>query len=57
MDIKHIGQRMIEFGFLNEEELNICLKIQSERGGLLGVIAVENSFLTEEELVKVLTER
>lgn len=52
---KHLGELLLERGIINEAQLNKALKIQSEKGGLIGQIFVMLGYATEEEIAQALT--
>ena len=51
-----IGQIMVKNGFISESDLEYALRVQKERGGLLGMICFELGYLTEQQLVQTLLE-
>ncbi|MFA5478976.1 MAG: ATPase, T2SS/T4P/T4SS family [Candidatus Muiribacteriota bacterium] len=51
---KKIGQILIELGFITEDNLVECLKIQEESQQLIGEILIEKGYLDEEQLAQAL---
>ena len=52
---KHLGELLIERGIISEPQLAKALKIQEEKGGLIGQIFVMLGFAKEEEIAQALT--
>ena len=52
---KQLGQLLLERGLINEGQLDKALKVQKERGGLIGQILVSLGFTKEEEIAQALT--
>jgi type IV pilus assembly protein PilB len=52
---KKLGELLCEKGILNEAQLEKALKIQAEKGGLIGQIIVMLGYAKEEEIAQVLT--
>src|SRR3989338_5757658 len=52
---KQLGELLLEKGIINNAQLEKALKVQKERGGLIGQILVMLGFAKEEEIAKVLT--
>src|SRR3989338_3227673 len=52
---KQLGELLIERGIINESQLAKALKIQTEKGGLIGQILVMLGFAKEEEIAQALT--
>ncbi len=52
---KQLGDLLIERGVLKKEELENAVKIQKEKGGLLGTILVGLGYATEEEIAQAVT--
>ncbi len=52
---KQLGEILLERGIINETQLDKALKIQREKGGLIGQILVMLGFAKEEEIAQVLT--
>ncbi|EHL07746.1 glycosyltransferase, group 2 family protein [Desulfitobacterium hafniense DP7] len=50
-----IGENLLKQGYITEEQLNAVLKIQQEKGGMLGNILVESGFLSPQELTEYIT--
>ncbi len=46
---------MIERGIINQQQLEIALSFQKEKGGLIGEILVEMGFTKEEDICHALT--
>ncbi|TEB09588.1 GspE/PulE family protein [Pelotomaculum propionicicum] len=51
---KMLGVRLIEKGLISHEQLGEALRVQSQRGGLLGHVLVSLGMISEEELTRVL---
>ncbi len=52
---KQLGELLLERGVINEEQLNKALKVQKERGGLIGQVLVMLGYAKEEEIAQALT--
>lgn len=52
---KQLGELLIERGLITQSQLEKALKIQSEKGGLIGQILVMLGFAKEEEIAQALT--
>ncbi|NLI11369.1 MAG: Flp pilus assembly complex ATPase component TadA [Peptococcaceae bacterium] len=51
---KMLGVRLIEKGLISHEQLGEALRVQSQRGGLLGHVLVSLGMISEEDLTRVL---
>ncbi len=51
---KMLGVRLLKKGLINNEQLGEALRVQSQRGGLLGHILVSLGMISEEDLTRVL---
>ena len=52
---KQLGELLIEKGIINQAQLDKALKIQKDKGGLIGQIFVMLGYVKEEEIAQVLT--
>lgn len=52
---KLLGELLVEKGIINKAQLDKALKIQKEKGGLIGQIFVMLGYVKEEEIAQVLT--
>jgi len=52
---KQLGELLLERGIINDSQLEKALKIQREKGGLIGQIFVMLGFAKEEEIAQALT--
>ncbi len=52
---KQLGQLLIDCKLLNAEQLDEALKIQKEKGGLIGRVLVGLGYVTEEAIARALT--
>lgn len=52
---KQLGELLLEKGIINDAQLEKALKIQKEKGGLIGQILVMLGYAKEEEIAQVLT--
>ena len=52
-----IGEILVGAGVLKEEQLTEALRSQSQLGGTLGENLIRMAFLTEDELLKALSEQ
>ena len=52
---KQLGELLLEKGIINQEQLEKALKLQRERGGLIGQILVMLGYAKEEEIAQALT--
>lgn len=52
---KQLGELLLERGVISEEQLNKALKIQKDKGGLIGYILASLGYAKEEEIAQALT--
>ncbi|MBI5124126.1 MAG: hypothetical protein HZA72_01750 [Candidatus Omnitrophica bacterium] len=52
---KLLGELLLEKGVINEAQLEKALKVQKEKGGLIGQIIVMLGYAKEEEIAQALT--
>lgn len=52
---KQLGELLLERGIINQAQLEKALKVQKERGGLIGQVLVLLGFAKEEEIAQALT--
>lgn len=52
--LRFIGEILIERGLISLEQLDKALKVQKEKGGLLGEILSEMNILSEDDIVQAL---
>ncbi len=52
---KKIGERLIEAGLITEEQLKTALDEQKKTGELIGAILFSNGFISQQDLLKVLS--
>ena len=52
---KQLGELLLDRGIINDSQLEKALKLQKERGGLIGQILVALGFTSEEEIAQALT--
>lgn len=52
---KQLGELLIEWGIINQHQLDKALAFQKERGGLIGEILIELGFAKEEDIAQALT--
>lgn len=52
---KQLGELLVERGIINEAQLEKSLKIQKDKGGLIGQILVMLGYAKEEEIAQALT--
>jgi len=52
---KQLGELLVECGIINRGQLEKALKIQSEKGGLIGKILVSLGYVKEVEIAQALT--
>lgn len=52
---KKLGELLLERGIISSAQLETALKIQAEKGGLIGQIIVTMGFAKEEEIAQALT--
>jgi type IV pilus assembly protein PilB len=52
---KQLGDLLIERHILKKEQLDKAIKIQKEKGGLLGTILVSLGYATEEQIAQAIT--
>ncbi|MFA6141780.1 MAG: hypothetical protein WC738_00600 [Candidatus Omnitrophota bacterium] len=52
---KQLGELLVERGIINESQLEKALRIQKDKGGLIGQILVMLGFAKEEEIAQALT--
>jgi type IV pilus assembly protein PilB len=54
LNTKRLGQILLKEGIINDEDLTTALRIQTEKGGLLGEILIELGFITTRDIERVL---
>ena len=52
---KQLGELLLEKGIIDQSQLDKAVKIQKEKGGLIGQIFVMLGYVKEEEIAQVLT--
>ncbi len=52
---KQLGELLVERGIIGEAQLEKALKVQKDKGGLIGQILVSMGFAKEEEIAQALT--
>jgi type IV pilus assembly protein PilB len=52
---KQLGELLLGRGIINQGQLDQALKIQRDRGGLIGAILIESGFAGEEDIAQSLT--
>ena len=52
---KQLGELLLERGVINQAQLEKALKVQQEKGGLIGQVFVALGFAKEEEIAQALT--
>lgn len=52
---KQLGELLVERGIINQDQLERALRVQKEKGGLIGQILVVLGFAKEEEIAQALT--
>lgn len=52
---KQLGELLIEVGAINQRQLDEALRMQKEKGGLIGEVLVGLGFIEEEDIAKALT--
>ncbi|MCX5665648.1 MAG: hypothetical protein NT036_01170 [Candidatus Omnitrophica bacterium] len=52
---KQLGELLLEKGLISQTQLDKAVKIQKEKGGLIGQIFVMLGYIKEEEIAQVLT--
>ncbi len=52
---KQLGELLVERGIINEAQLEKALKVQKEKGGLIGQVLVLLGFTKEEDIAQALT--
>lgn len=52
---KQLGELLLDKGVINQAQLDRALKIQKDKGGLIGQIFVMLGYVKEEEIAQVLT--
>ena len=52
---KRLGQLLIERGVIDKKQLSHALKLQTEKGGLVGNILVYLGYATEEAIAQAIT--
>lgn len=55
VNAKQLGQLLIERGVITKKQLDEALKVQKERGGLIGQILVDLGHASEEAIAQALT--
>jgi len=49
-----LGELLIDQEIITAEQLNVSLEIQKKEGGLIGIILINEGYITEEILVQYL---
>jgi hypothetical protein len=49
-----LGEVLLEYGEITQDQLKKALEVQKEEGGLIGIILVNLGYITEQKLVKYL---
>jgi len=52
---KQLGELLIERGIITDAQLEEALRVQKEKGGLLGEVLVKMGFTKEEDIAQALT--
>ena len=52
---KQLGELLIDFGVINQNQLEKALEAQKTKGGLIGELLVEMGFAKEEDIAQALT--
>ncbi len=52
---KKLGQLLVEKGIINDKNLEHALKVQGEKGGLIGQILVSLGYASEEDIAQAIT--
>ena len=52
---KQLGELLLDKGIINQAQLDKAMKIQKDKGGLIGQIFVMLGYVKEEEIAQVLT--
>lgn len=52
---KQLGELLIERGVINTRQLDEALRLQKEKGGLIGQVLVSLGYATEEEIAQAIT--
>jgi len=52
---KQLGQLLLEWGIINERQLQKGLETQKDKGGLIGEVLVELGYVKEEDIAQALT--
>jgi len=52
---KQLGELLIERGVINQQQLDMALTVQKEKGGLIGEVLVELGLAKEEDITQALT--
>jgi len=52
---KQLGELLLERNIINQTQLEKALKLQKEKGGLIGQVLVGLGYVTEEEVAQALT--
>ena len=52
---KQLGELLLEKGVLKKDQLEKALKIQKQKGGLIGTILIGLGYVTEEQIAQAIT--
>lgn len=52
---KQLGELLLEKGIINKKQIEHALKLQSEKGGLIGQILIALGYATEEDIAQAIT--
>ena len=51
-----LGEYLVKAGIITQEDLQMALQLQKQRGGFLGQILVQEGWISEQVLCKTLSE-
>ena len=54
---EQLGTALIKHGFLSQQKLNEALEEQKRTGRMLGRVLVENNYVSEEQMARVIAEQ
>ncbi len=55
INLKQLGELLVEAGFINKNQLNQALEVQKDKGGLIGQVLVNLGYVSEEAIAQAIT--
>ena len=55
INLKQLGELLAEMGLITKDQLKHALKVQEDKGGLIGQVLVDLNYVSEEAIAQALT--